>query len=358
MQPKTREPLIYSSFRRRPESMSLKSLDPGIRRDDGKVINQRFSSFLATVLLALAIPAMAPAAGQATPKDQSQAVQAEAPAAPPSDDKAESEQNRDMPRVVMARVGDEEITVAQFMELISKRPQLVRSATTSAGKARIVQTMIDSRLLKLAMQQEGLLPKRPGAADIQRAYLRLSKQYFPLPPTPGDKELYAYYQAHREEFGIPATVHVSQLQFRVPEGADEPQHQAARARAEQALQRLEKGESFAELARELTENSHAKVSGGDLGFLPRKASPWLDKALQGLKVGRHTGVVESPVGYEILLLMDVRETVITPFANVRDQVAQHLRLAAQAQARTEYIRKLAKEVGVEIVQKDLQGALP
>ncbi len=35
------EALIYSSFRRMPESMLLKSLDPGIRRDDGKVINQR-----------------------------------------------------------------------------------------------------------------------------------------------------------------------------------------------------------------------------------------------------------------------------------------------------------------------------
>jgi len=37
-----KEPLIYSSFRRMPESMLLKSLDPGIRRDDGKIINQRF----------------------------------------------------------------------------------------------------------------------------------------------------------------------------------------------------------------------------------------------------------------------------------------------------------------------------
>ena len=36
------EALIYSSFRRRPESMSLKTLDPGIRRDDRKGINQRF----------------------------------------------------------------------------------------------------------------------------------------------------------------------------------------------------------------------------------------------------------------------------------------------------------------------------
>ncbi len=37
----TRGPLIDSSFRRRPESMLLKSLDPGIRRDD----KQRKTSF-------------------------------------------------------------------------------------------------------------------------------------------------------------------------------------------------------------------------------------------------------------------------------------------------------------------------
>ncbi len=36
----TRGPLIDSSFRRRPESMLLKPLDPGIRRDDKQRINQ------------------------------------------------------------------------------------------------------------------------------------------------------------------------------------------------------------------------------------------------------------------------------------------------------------------------------
>jgi len=36
------EGLINSSFRRMPESKVLKTLGPGIRRDDGKGINQRF----------------------------------------------------------------------------------------------------------------------------------------------------------------------------------------------------------------------------------------------------------------------------------------------------------------------------
>ena len=35
-----KEPLNNPSFRRMPESMLLKPLDPGIRRDDGKRINQ------------------------------------------------------------------------------------------------------------------------------------------------------------------------------------------------------------------------------------------------------------------------------------------------------------------------------
>jgi hypothetical protein len=37
-----KEPLINPSFRRMPESIALHSLDPGMRRDDEKRINQKF----------------------------------------------------------------------------------------------------------------------------------------------------------------------------------------------------------------------------------------------------------------------------------------------------------------------------
>jgi hypothetical protein len=38
----SKEPLINPSFRRMPESIALHSLDPGMRRDDEKRINQKF----------------------------------------------------------------------------------------------------------------------------------------------------------------------------------------------------------------------------------------------------------------------------------------------------------------------------
>jgi hypothetical protein len=44
-----REPLINPSFRRMPESIALNSLDPGMRRDDEKRINQKFLSLLGRI---------------------------------------------------------------------------------------------------------------------------------------------------------------------------------------------------------------------------------------------------------------------------------------------------------------------
>jgi len=58
MNMKTREPLINSSFRRRPESISLVNPDSGLRRNDGNAINQRFPKFV-NLLIAAALTASA-----------------------------------------------------------------------------------------------------------------------------------------------------------------------------------------------------------------------------------------------------------------------------------------------------------
>jgi hypothetical protein len=49
-----KEPLINPSFRRMPESIALNSLDPGMRRDDAKRLNQKFLNRFEIVLRLLA----------------------------------------------------------------------------------------------------------------------------------------------------------------------------------------------------------------------------------------------------------------------------------------------------------------
>jgi parvulin-like peptidyl-prolyl isomerase len=267
----------------------------------------------------------------------------------------------DVPEVVMAQVAGKKITVEQFMKYITQDTRLVLKARTVPGKTELLREMILDRLLQEAMLREGLLPKdrAPGERDYLRAYQQLAKQHFPIPSTtPAEEELYKYYQQHAELFGIPAMVRISQIQFRMPDNADDAAKTIVKGKAEETLKRLRAGESFAALAEALTENPQGKVAQGDLGFLQPDKDPWLKKAVEGLTVGQFSGVLESPVGYEIILLQDKRDAMVTPYANVRETVLQRIQQEAQAKAREAYAWKLAKEVGVSVEMPELKSAVP
>ena len=263
--------------------------------------------------------------------------------------------------VVLARVGDQKITAEQFMNYMSRDTRLVLKSTTDQGRAEILREIILDRLIEEGLRREGWLPKdrAPTTQDYMQAYQQLASRYYPKAnEVPPEEDLHKYYQQHPEFFGIPAMVRVSQIQFRVPAGADEKTRAAAKAKAEETRKRIEAGESFAVLAGALTENPQAKVAEGDLGFLQIDKDPWLQKAVADLRVGQISGVLESPAGYEILLLQDRKEAMLAPYANVRDNVIGRLRQEAHAKAREQYAWKLAKQVGVVVEKPELKGAIP
>ena len=263
--------------------------------------------------------------------------------------------------VVMAWVGDKKITVEQFMNYIKQDTRLVIKATKAPGRAEILREMILDRLIEEAMRREELLPKdhAPNAQEYLQAYQQLASRHFPKAnEVPSEQELYKYYQQHPEFFGIPAMVRVGQIQFQVPADADEKAKALVKTKADETLKRLRAGESFAILAEALTDNPQGKVAKGDLGFLQPDKDQWLQKATAGLEVGQISEVLESPVGYEIIMLQDRRDAMVAPYANVRDNVIGRVRQEAHAKAREEYAWKLAKEVRVTVERPELKSALP
>ena len=203
------------------------------------------------------------------------------------------------------------------------------------------------------------LPKQASLMDYLQAYQQLSGRYFPKPTAiPPEAELYQYYQQHPDLFGIPAMVRVSQIQFRYPENADEKTKAAVKAKAEDALKRLQAGESFSVLAEQLTENPLGKVTKGDMGFMQPEKDAWLKKAVEGLSVGQFSKVLESAVGYEIILVQDKRDAMVAPYANVRDNIISRVQQDAQAKAREDYAWKLAKQIVVTVEMPELKNAVP
>ena len=75
-----------------------------------------------------------------------------------------------------------------------------------------------------------------------------------------------------------------------------------------ALERLKNGEEFETVAKEMSDDIRSAPRGGDIGnFSKRQAPPAIDSALSELKIGEHTGLVRSQMGWHILKLTEIKE---------------------------------------------------
>lgn len=75
--------------------------------------------------------------------------------------------------------------------------------------------------------------------------------------------------------------------------------------AQAALERLQQGEAFEDVAREVSEDPGSREQGGDLGWFPRgMMHPPFEEAAFALEPGQRSGVVQSPSGYHIIEVLE------------------------------------------------------
>ena len=113
----------------------------------------------------------------------------------------------------------------------------------------------------------------------------------------------------------------------------------ARGKADQIIERLKAGDKFAEVAAEDSEDSTTKLNGGDLGWKSyRLLSEKLRAVAVDLEKGKHSKVIETENGFEIIFVEDRRERRQKTFDEVKTQLEASLRLEdapAYAQAAAE-----------------------
>ncbi|GAB6049019.1 hypothetical protein JCM19379_28510 [Methyloparacoccus murrellii] len=263
---------------------------------------------------------------------------------------------------VLITVDGKEITTQDYVGFLQSNPTVISRATSSdQGKVTALRELVGGYLLRRAMYDEKLLDKagkEPSQNDIAKAYENLAERHFPLPPVPDDKAGLDYYKTHQDEYGIPDMFRLNEIYIKHPQNPDAPVLAAAKVRAEKALKRLEAGEAFADVAADITENKLGKVTRGDVGYVNVAEKPWLESALKGMGKGQRSGLIDTPAGFLILEITDIRPGLISPYANVRDKVLQTLREEEQRKLRDAYLRQLAKTVKIEVKQDGLKPLFP
>src|SRR6185369_16083266 len=141
-----------------------------------------------------------------------------------------------------------------------------------------------------------------------------------------DESVAAYYDAHESDYATPEKVHVREIVFVVPPGADDAAKAAIRTKAEGVLAQAKSGGDFAALARDNSGDPLTKDAGGDLGFVERgKLEAPVEDAAFALDAGQVSDLVETTRGFVIVKVDEKQSSRTQPLAEVRDAIVKALR---------------------------------
>ena len=151
-----------------------------------------------------------------------------------------------------------------------------------------------------------------------------------------------FYDANQKEFTNPDLVKASHILFRLPPDASPEQAKAAEKKAKDAIVRANKGEPFAQLAAELSEEPGAKERGGDLGYFPKdKMVPEFADAAFAQKVGSVSATpVKTKFGYHVIKVTEKKPAGTATFDEAKGQIIQFL----QAQKRRDVFKSVIQDL--------------
>ena len=158
----------------------------------------------------------------------------------------------------------------------------------------------------------------------------------------------AYYDAHKQEFALPEQVHLSEILIGTPENATDYQISEAQKKADQAAERIKNGESFSDVAKQMSGGPTA-TAGGDLGDFKRGAlGQVLEDATFALPAGGVTTPIRTRQGFVILRVDSHQQPGVPPLKDVEPQVQEAVYVNAMQPAMRVYLTKMRNETYIDI----------
>jgi peptidyl-prolyl cis-trans isomerase C len=162
-----------------------------------------------------------------------------------------------------------------------------------------------------------------------------------------DDAMHKVYDEAVKQIGEEKEVHARHILFRAPAG-DEKASKEAEDKIKAVIARLKKGEDFAKVAGEVTEDPSGKANGGDLGYFSKdQMVPEFSEAAFKLENGQISDPVKTQFGWHVIKVEDKRVKPAPKFEEVKPQIENFVVRKAQA----EMVTKLRAEAKIERMDK-------
>jgi len=171
-----------------------------------------------------------------------------------------------------------------------------------------------------------------------------------------DKELQVYYEANPDEFHKAERVRAAHILLSTMDTATRralpPSEKTRKLRiAEKLLERARKGEDFAKLAKDFSEDPVSKENGGEYTFPRGRMAKEFEEASFGQRVGTVSDVVESQYGYHIIKVYQHYPASKYALAEVAENLRGGLLQKKFQEALPGFLKKHKAAAGVEIVEE-------
>jgi len=250
--------------------------------------------------------------------------------------------------------------------LLVQRGKALNYKMTDEDFDRLVQNIRKENKLdteeafQAALKQEGMtLPELHKAMERQMLIARVTQNEVMSKVGITEEEARKYHSEHLQDFTKPGTVTIREILVKVPleNGAiNVAADQAARQKADDIRKRALAGESFDQLASEVSD-SPSKANGGLIGPLNmNELTPAFKKLVDPMKVGDVSDVLPGQGGYQIIKIESrTADEVMTPEA-AHDKISDALYEEKRQVYIRRYLNKLRSQATIEWKNDEIRKA--
>ncbi len=149
---------------------------------------------------------------------------------------------------------------------------------------------------------------------------------------PSQKEITAYYEQHKSQFGQPERRNILIILTKT------------QAQAEAAKKEVQSGKSFASVAKKVSIDPVSKASGGSLpGVVKGQEQKALDEAVFSAKLNVLSGPIKTPFGYYVFEVKKTLPASQQTLAQVQSTIQQQLMAQNQQKALSEFVKNFRKK---------------
>jgi len=164
-----------------------------------------------------------------------------------------------------------------------------------------------------------------------------------------DADAKDFYDKNADKFQVPDEVRASHILFAVPQDAKPDVVAEKEKLAKKTEARIKKGEDFAKLATELSDDPGSKATGGDLNFFThdRMVPEFADQAFK-MKVGEVSDPVKTQYGFHIIKVTDKKAARTVPFDEAKEKIESYLKESKKREAVTALLASVRAKADVKV----------